>query len=134
MIAEVPKSLLLGGWMLGEVSVVNEFLINEGPKVLLLVVPLCILIYVAIAVRRRLRRKASQFGYGGILEYLRAVPKNDAEKRDAVNLAMHGVVDCLLGVAFFPLLLIGIFPLYYGVRKVMLIALGVGPDTPPAGP
>jgi hypothetical protein len=43
-------------------------------------------------------------------------------------------VLCLLGFAFFPLLLIGIFPLYYGLRKVMLIGLGIGPGIPEVGP
>lgn len=126
MLAEVPLSLLLG-------AIDTNILVAVASTVLLFAVPLCILTYVAVVVWRRLRRKASRFGYGGILEYLRAAPRDEAEKRDAVNLAMHGLVDCLLGIAFFPLLLIGIFPLYYGVRKVLLVALGIGPEPPPVG-
>jgi hypothetical protein len=134
MIAEVPKSRLLIGGILGDVSVDIDTVMAEGPKVLLLVAAFSLLIFVALLVRRRLRRRANRFGYGGVLEYLRALPKDDAEKRDAVDLAMHGVVDCLLGFAFIPLLLIGIFPLYYGVRKVLLVALGISPRLPPVGP
>jgi len=107
-------------------------IVDELPKLLYLGAILVILIAVAMAIKRRLRRRASQFGYNGILAYLRAVPRDDAEKRLAVDLAMKGVVLCLLGIAFFPLMLIGLFPLYYGLRKLILLALDVGPTVPPA--
>jgi hypothetical protein len=128
MFAEVPKPLMLG------VAAELDALLAAGFGVLMLVVFLGILIYVAVVVWRRLRGKANRFGYDGVLAYLRAVPKDEAEKRDAVDLVMQGLVLCLLGFAFFPLLLIGIFPLYYGLRKVMLIGLGIGPGIPEVGP
>ena len=112
-------------------------MITEVPKLLLLVGLvglLSILIYVALAATRRLRRRANQFGYDGVLAYLRAVPKDEAEKRAAVDLAMQGVVLCLLGITFFPLMLIGIFPLYYGGRKLILVGLGLGSGLPSVGP
>jgi len=111
-----------------------NFDISDLPKVLYLVTVLSIPIAVAMAVRRRLRRRANQFGYRGILAYFRADPRHDAEKRDAVDLALQGVVLCLLGVAFFPLMLIGVFPLYYGGRKLILLGLGMGPPMPPVDP
>jgi hypothetical protein len=104
---------------------------TDIPKILFLVAVLSILIAVPLVVRHRLRRRVHQFGYSGILAYLRAVPRDDAEKRDAVDLALQGVVLCLLGVAFFPLILIGVFPLYYGARKLTLLGLGLGPQVPP---
>jgi hypothetical protein len=104
--------------------------LSELPKILFLIAVLGFLIAVFIAVRRRLRRRANQFGYHGILAYFRAVPQEDAEKRDAVDLALQGVVLCLLGVAYFPLMLIGIFPLYYGARKLMLLGLGLESHAP----
>jgi hypothetical protein len=128
MIAEVPKSMLLG------MAVELDALLAAGFGVLLLIVLLGIISYVAVVVWRRFKRKANQFGYDGVLAYLRAVPKDEAEKRDAVDLVMQGLVLCLLGFAFFPLLLIGIFPLYYGLRKVLLIGLGVGRGLPEVGP
>jgi hypothetical protein len=105
MITEAPRLLLLAGWMLGNVSVDIDTLIAEAPQVLLLVVPLSILIYVAIAARRRLRRKANRFGYGGILEYLRAVtavlpgtgaddPSGEGAPRNPLNIetfSHHGI-------------------------------------------
>ena len=33
---------------------------------------------------------------------------------------------CLLGLVFPPLLLIGIFPLFYGTRKVAWASMGLG--------
>ena len=59
--------------------------LSELPKILYLVAALGFLIAVFIAVRRRLRRRAHQFGCHGILGYFRAVPREDAEKRDAVD-------------------------------------------------
>jgi hypothetical protein len=104
--------------------------LSELPKILYLVAILGFLIAVFMAVRHSLRRRAHQFGYRGILAYFRAAPQEDAEKRDAVDLALEGVVLCLLGVAFFPELLIGIIPLYYGTRKLMLLGLGLGSRMP----
>jgi hypothetical protein len=101
--------------------------VDELSKILFLANVLGILIVVALVVRYRLRRRARRFGYPGILVYFRAVPREDVEKRDAVDLTMQGAVLCLLGIGFFPLMLIGLFPLYYGGRKLILLGLDLGP-------
>lgn len=72
------------------------------------------------------RRKAERAGYSSLGDYLRAAPRSDEEKRDAVDLALRGLVICLLGLAFPPFLLIGVFPLYYGARKLAYASLGFG--------
>ncbi|MDP6582816.1 MAG: hypothetical protein QF681_19355, partial [Vicinamibacterales bacterium] len=59
-------------------------------------------------------------------DYLRAVPRNDAERQDAFDLALKGAVVCLLGLLFPPLLLIGIIPLFYGARKMGYVSMGLG--------
>ncbi len=57
---------------------------------------------------------------------LRKLPQTDAEKLHAVELTLKGAVLCTLGI-FFPLLvLIGVVPLYYGVRKLAANRLGLG--------
>ena len=72
------------------------------------------------------RAKARARGYTTLGAYLRAAPRNDAEKREAVDMAMQGVVLCVLGLAFPPLLIVGIFPLYFGGRKVSYSSMGLG--------
>jgi hypothetical protein len=79
-----------------------------------------------VAIARANRRQARQAGYGTIGAYLRAVPRTDDEKRDAVDLALKGLLTCLVGLLLPPLLLIGAFPLYYGARKVLHASLGLG--------
>ena len=74
----------------------------------------------------RQRRNARLAGYGSLGAYLRAAPRTDDEKRDAVDLALKGLVLCLLGLLFAPLLLIGLFPLFYGTRKVVYGSMGLG--------
>ena len=71
------------------------------------------------------RRKATKAGYDSIRVYLRAVPRSDEERRDAVDLASTGALLSLLGVIVPPLLLIGVFPLFYGGRKIAYTALGL---------
>jgi hypothetical protein len=79
-----------------------------------------------VAIARAWRRQARQAGYGTIGAYLRAVPRTDEEKRDAVDLALKGLLTCLVGLLLPPLLLIGAFPLYYGARKVLHASMGLG--------
>lgn len=74
----------------------------------------------------RQRRNARLAGYPSLGAYLRAAPRTDEEKRDAVDLALKGLVLCLLGLLFSPLLLIGLFPLFYGTRKVVYGSMGLG--------
>ena len=73
----------------------------------------------------RWRRSARRAGYPDLRSYLRAIPSTDAEKRAAVEMALKGLILCLLGVVAPPLLLIGVFPLYYGARKLAFTWLGL---------
>jgi hypothetical protein len=104
---------------------------EEIPHFLLIAAFLGVLVYLARGIKRRFQKRASKFGYSGILVYFRADPRDDAEKRDAVDLSMQGVVLCLLGILFSPLMLIGVVPLYYGVRKLLLVSLNIGTGFPP---
>ena len=75
---------------------------------------------------RSQRRHAQLAGYPSLVAYLRAAPRTDEEKRRAVDLALKGLAICMLGFIFSPLLLIGLFPFFYGVRKVMYGSMGLG--------
>ena len=55
----------------------------------------------------------------------RRLPHTDQEKLEAVELTLKGAALCILGLVFFPLLLIGLVPLYYGVRQLAAIRLGI---------
>ena len=72
------------------------------------------------------RRKALKAGYGSLTEYLRSAPRSDEERRDSVDLVLKGLVICILGILFPPLVLIGVVPLYYGARKLAFASMGFG--------
>ena len=72
------------------------------------------------------RQKARKAGYSSLGAYLRATPRSDEEKRDAVDLSLKGLVICIIGLVFPPFLLIGIFSLFYGARKLAFSAMGFG--------
>ncbi len=72
------------------------------------------------------RRLAREGGYPSLSAYLKAAPQTDQEKQAAVDLALKGVVICLLGLIVPPLLLVGLFPLFYGVRKIIYASMGLG--------
>lgn len=71
-------------------------------------------------------RRARRHGYPSVGAYLRAAPRTDAERRDAVGLMLSGVVICGLALIFPPLVLIGLVPLYFGGRKLFYASLGLG--------
>ena len=71
-------------------------------------------------------RQAHEAGYPSLAAYLRAAPRGDQEKRDAADLALKGLVLCMLGLLFPPLLLLGLFPFFYGARKVVYASMGLG--------
>jgi hypothetical protein len=103
------------------------------PELLVLsifVVPILTVVVVSVvllvALIRRMRRQSREHGYPTLKAYLRAAPRTDAEKRDAADLALKGLVICLLGLILPPLMLIGLFPLFYGVRKVVYASMGLG--------
>ena len=73
-----------------------------------------------------LRRRSKRFGYPSARAYLRAAPRSDAEKRDAADLALRGLVFCMLGLLFPPFVLIGLIPFFYGGRKLVYASMGLG--------
>jgi hypothetical protein len=92
---------------------------------LVLFVVLAALVAIVIFTVRRLRKNAAAAGYPGVFAHLRAVPRNDEEKRQAVDLAMKGAVLCVVGLFFPPMILIGVIPFYYGSRKLIMVWLGL---------
>ncbi len=96
------------------------------PVIIVLTLTLAAFVGVGCVMLRRTRSQASRFGYPSLGAYLRAVPRNDAERQDAFDLALKGAVICLLGLLFPPLLLIGIVPLFYGARKTGYASMGLG--------
>ena len=81
-------------------------------------------------------RRARRFGYRSTRAYLRAAPRSDAEKADAADLALRGLVFCVLGALIAPFILVGLVPLFYGGRKLVYAQMGLGlvddPDVPEA--
>ena len=76
--------------------------------------------------RAVLPKRAKRFGYPTTGAYLRAAPRSDEEKRDAADLALRGLVCCLLGLLFPPFVLVGLIPLFYGGRKLVYASMGLG--------
>jgi hypothetical protein len=90
----------------------------------ILLILLIVLVWSLVRIGRT-RQRARQAGFKGIREHMLAVPRNDREKREAVNMAFRGLALCLIGIVLTPLLLLGLPPLYYGGRKIILVLLGV---------
>lgn len=88
-----------------------------------LILLLAAIVFIVLLIRWR--RRAKRAGHAGIHAYLRSAPRTDAEKRDAVDLAMRGSVICLLAAIVPPLLVVGVIPLYYGARKLFLVWMGL---------
>ncbi len=88
-----------------------------------LVVPIPVALVVFAAI---FKRRARKFGYASTRAYLWAAPRSDAEKRDAVDLALKGLACCVLGLLFAPFVLVGLLPLFYGARKVVYASMGLG--------
>jgi hypothetical protein len=88
---------------------------------LLIPIPIAIVVFATLV-----RRRAARFGYPSTRAYLRAAPRSDAEKRDAVDLAMKGLAFCVIGLLLPPFVLIGLVPLFYGGRKVVFASMGLG--------
>lgn len=89
---------------------------------------------VSVSLYNTYQQKAKQAGNSNILDYLRAVPASDQDKQDAVDLTLKGGAACLLGLVFPPLLLLGVIPLFYGLRKLLYARMGLGlvaDDKPP---
>ena len=100
------------------------------------------LVWVVVALVRSERRKAAEAGHPSLGAYLRAAPLTDKEKGDAADLFLKGLVICMLGLVFPPLLLIGLVPFFFGARKLVYASMGLGlvddaeppqPQPPPQG-
>jgi hypothetical protein len=75
--------------------------------------------------------RAKRFGYRSTGAYLRAAPRSDPEKRDAVDLTLKGLVWFVLSgffvFLFGPFLLFAaLIPLFYGARKLAYAWMGLG--------
>jgi len=84
------------------------------------------LIVATVKVRKHLRNQAQTLGYPSVSAYLSAAPRTDEEKREAVSMGLAGLILCLLGLILPPFMLIGLFPLFYGARKVAWSSMGLG--------
>ena len=73
-----------------------------------------------------LRSRATRLNYPSTGAYLRAAPRSDAEKQDAADLVLKGLVFCVLGLLFPPFVLVGLVPLFYGGRKLLYASMGLG--------
>jgi hypothetical protein len=91
-----------------------------------ILLPFVLIVLFVIPVTRRVRRRAKRFGYPSTRAYLRAAPRSDEEKRDAADMALKGLVLCVLGVLFPPFVLLGLVPLFYGGRKLVYASMGLG--------
>ncbi len=76
--------------------------------------------------RMMLRKRARANDYDSLTVYLQAVPATDAQKVDAVDLALRGGILVILGILFPPLIFVGLVPLYYGLRKITMTLMGLG--------
>lgn len=90
---------------------------------LLIILPLMVL---ANRWVKKSQQRAKSWGYSTLRDYLRAAPQTDEEKRVAVDCALQGLVICVLGFLMPPLIIIGVFPLFFGVRKIAYSSLGLG--------
>lgn len=92
-------------------------------------VPVLVLLFVLLVwslwAVRRTRLKAEEAGFRRIGDYMRAAPRTDKEKKEAVGMATRGLALCALGMVFAPFALLGAVPLYYGGRKIALALLGI---------
>jgi len=108
------------------------------PEFFLLVIlaVVCVVPFAIVMFATLIRRRAKEFGYASTGDYLRAAPRSDAEKRDAADLVLKGLVFCMLGLIFSPFVLVGLIPLFYGGRKLLYTSMGLGlvddPDQPGA--
>ena len=71
------------------------------------------------------RRRIVRAGYRGAFAYLRGLPRTDSEKRDALDLVMRGIVMLIPGWAVWSLGIAGLFSLYYGIRKLLMLWMGL---------
>lgn len=76
-------------------------------------------------------QRAKRFGYRSTGAYLRAAPRSDPEKRDAVDLGLKGVMYFLIAGFFMPVVgpfvvFTALIPIFYGARKMVFAWMGLG--------
>ncbi len=94
-----------------------------------------IVVYLCVTLYNSYQEKARARGHATLMGWLKTIPVSDQDKQDAVDLSLKGGVACLLGLVFPPLLVIGVIPLFYGLRKLLYAGMGLGmvsDDIPPA--
>ncbi len=123
-------------------TVVFAQVINTGSRlgdialvIALLCVPILIAIGLLLLLLRLWRARLGLRSYLGIRDYfrqlkvyLRKFPQTKKEELEAVELTLKGAVLFVLGWFFFPLLVISLVPLYYGLRKLAAIRLKLRED------
>ena len=72
------------------------------------------------------RPRAKRFGTHPQAPTCAPRPARTQEKRDAADLALKGLVFCMLGLLFPPFVLVGLIPLFYGGRKLVYASMGLG--------
>ena len=110
---------------------------GSSEKIMLatLLIPVALVLAWAFWKLLALQRSARRGGYPSTMAYLRAAPRTDWEKREAVEMALQGLLLCFLAVLVKPFVFLGLVPLYFGVRKVALAWLGLDLlESGPAGP
>ena len=85
-------------------------------------VPVAIVLFAALV-----RRRAKQFGYASTGAYLRAAPRSDAEKRDAADLVLRGLVFCMIGLHLLAVRPGGAHPALLWRAQAAVYVDGVGP-------
>ena len=80
---------------------------------------------VVVGIMAKLNSAVVRNGHRSFGAYIRTTPRNDAEKRDAIDMALGGLVLCIIGMVLSPIFLLGLYPFYYGARKVAYSSLGV---------
>lgn len=92
----------------------------------------CLIVAVLAKFVNNYSKKARAAGYSGLGAYLQATPRDDEERRDAVDLALLGLIICVVGLVMPILLIFGLVPLYFGLRKLAYARMGFGlfEDTP----
>lgn len=90
-----------------------------------LLTTLVLIVGLLLLLRVRWRPRLLLAGYPGLMGYLRCVPRTDAQKRDALDLVMRGVVVFFIGLALPPLFIVGLVLFYYGLRKLCMIWMGL---------